>query len=135
MHKWKGSLVVSIRHKKSHSYVYGQLFTLVTDHQPLTSILGPKTGVPPLAAARMQRWNLLLSAYQYNIEFCPTKAHSNADGLSRLSLPQEETSEMSDESVFNVAQIETLPVSASKLRKATQNDPILGRVQCWTSRE
>ena len=35
---------------------------------------------------------------------------------------------MSDESVFNVAQIETLPVSASKLRKATRNDPILGRV-------
>ena len=38
---------------------------------------------------------------------------------------------MSDESVFNVAQIETLPVSASKLRKATRNDAILGRVYCY----
>ena len=48
-----------------NKYVYGRIFTLVTDHRPLRSILGPKTGVPPLAAVRMQRWSLLLSAYQY----------------------------------------------------------------------
>ena len=29
----------------------------------------------------------MLSAYQYNIEFKRTKAHGNADGLSRLPLP------------------------------------------------
>ena len=28
---------------------------LVTDHKPLLSILGPKPGVPTMAAARMQR--------------------------------------------------------------------------------
>ena len=40
---------------KFHSYLYGRKFTLITDHKPLTSILEPKKGVPPIAAARLQR--------------------------------------------------------------------------------
>ena len=51
------------------------------------TILGPKTGIPSLAAARLQRWAIVLSAYQYGIEFKRTEAHGNADGLSRLPLP------------------------------------------------
>ena len=41
-------------------YLYGRRFTLVTDHRPLTAILGPKKGLPSLAAARLQRWAVLL---------------------------------------------------------------------------
>ena len=41
--------------KYFHQYLYGRRFTLMTDHQPLLIILGPKTGVPSLAAARFQR--------------------------------------------------------------------------------
>ena len=69
---------------KFHKYLYGRHFTLIPDHKPLTTILGAKQGIPSLAAARMQRWALLLSAYSYDISFRPTAAHSNADGLSRL---------------------------------------------------
>ena len=41
--------------KTFHKYLYGRTFTLVTDHKPLTSILGAKSGIPTLAAARLQR--------------------------------------------------------------------------------
>ena len=41
--------------------------TLVTDHKPLVTILGPKSAIPTLAAARLQRWALLLPGYQCDV--------------------------------------------------------------------
>ena len=121
------SLVFGI--KKFHQFLYGRHFTLVTDHKPLTAILGPKNGVPSLAAARMQRWALLLSGYSYDIQFRPTKAHGNADGLSRLPLQDDSTlGNYEDTTVFNIAQVDALPVHASQVMTATRTDPLLSKV-------
>ena len=65
-------------------------FMLVTDHKPLPAILGPKKGVPTLAAARTQRWALILVAYQYQLQFRSADEHKNADMLSRLPLKEED---------------------------------------------
>ena len=70
--------------KKFHQYLFGRGFTLETDHKPLLTILGPKSAVPTLAAARLQRWALILASYHYEVVFRRTSEHSNADGLSRL---------------------------------------------------
>ena len=83
----KEALSIVFGIKKFHQYLYGRKFNLTTDHKPLAAILGPKKGIPPLAAARLQRWALLLSAYNYDITYKSTKLHRNADGLSRLPLP------------------------------------------------
>ena len=55
--------------KKFHKYLYGRTFTLITDHKPFVTILGPKTAVPTLAALRIQRRALMLQAYTYEIEY------------------------------------------------------------------
>ena len=95
------SLVYGVQ--KFHSYLYGRPFILYTDHKPLTAIFGSNKSVPPLAAARLQRWALLLAGYNYRIVFRPTQAHANADSLSRLPLPHNEGDvKVPDPKLFNI---------------------------------
>nr|XP_025043376.1 uncharacterized protein K02A2.6-like [Pelodiscus sinensis] len=70
--------------QKFHQYLFGRKFTLLTDHRPLTAIFGPHSGIPPMAASRMQRWALWLSGHTYEIRYRKATLHGNADGLSRL---------------------------------------------------
>ena len=58
----KEALALIFAVKKFHQYLYGRVFTLVTDHKPLLVILGPTKGIPSLGASRLQRWAVLLSA-------------------------------------------------------------------------
>ena len=114
----KEGLSVVFGVKKFHKFLYGREFTLYTDHKPLTAILGQKREIPPLAAARLQRWALILAAYQYNIQYKPTKEHGNADGLSRLPLQTEEVVE-TEATVFNIKQMEALPVTVAEIKRGT----------------
>ena len=92
-------------------------------------ILGPKQCIPALAAARMQRWALLLAAYTYDICFRPTQSHGNADALSRLPVKANQTiGNPLDPTVFNIAQLQVLPISAADLMAVTRSDPILSKV-------
>ena len=125
------SVVYGIR--KFHQYLYGRRVVLVTDHKPLTTVLGPKNGIPPLAAARLQRWALLLSAFSYDIEFKPTRQHGNADGLSRLPLGHRQAAalechSMTAEGAFVIGQMQALPVTVERLQTATRQDPVLSKV-------
>ena len=55
----------------------------------------------------------------------PTAEHCNADGLS--SLPQESTpqSEQPTEvSLFNIGQIQNLPISSTQVQRATRDVPL-----------
>ena len=124
------ALIYGIKH--FHQYLYGRMFTLVTDHKPLTTILNPRKGIPSLAAARLQRWAIILSAYRYEIEFKCTQEHCNADGLSRLPLPNEKSHAPQAVDVFTVAQLDSLPVTAEQLGQATRTDPILSKVRRFT---
>ena len=124
------ALVFGVR--KFHQYLYGRKFTMITDHRPLTTILGPKKGIPPIAAARMQRWAVQLAAYSYDIEFKSTKDHGNADALSRLPLKIQGPEGMSTPSVYNTQQIASLPTSSTEVEQATRRDPVLARVLQYT---
>jgi predicted aspartyl protease len=57
----KEALALIFGVKNFHRYLYGRMFTLITDHRPLTTILGPKKGIPSLAAARLQRYCLRIN--------------------------------------------------------------------------
>ena len=120
------SLIYAVQ--KFHQYLYGRSFVLVTDHKPLTTILGHKAGIPSLAAARLQRWALILSAYSYTIEFRPTKQHANADGLSRLPLGTCRDAALDCINTFMIGQIQAMPVTAKQVQATTRRDPVLSSV-------
>ena len=117
-----------------HIYLYGRHFTLRTDHQPLLAILGPKKGIPSIAALRMQRWATKLSAYSYDILYRASNEHSNADGLSRLPQPNKSSGHTVDFSdVYQMEQLEPLPVTAEDIRQNTLSDPFLQNIYSYIS--
>uniref|UniRef100_A0A3B3C7M6 Gypsy retrotransposon integrase-like protein 1 n=1 Tax=Oryzias melastigma TaxID=30732 RepID=A0A3B3C7M6_ORYME len=113
--------------KKFHQYLFGRKFILLTDHKPLTTIFGPHKGIPSLAASRMQRWALLLSAHQYEIKYRKSDEHQNADGLSRLPLPETQTESSPTEILF-FKTVSSAPVTAAHVKKHTRTDPTMSEV-------
>ena len=103
---------------------------LYTDHKALVTILGPKTAVPTLAVARMQRWAVILQAYSYQVEYRPSKEHGNADALSRLPCnapPLKEEAEL-----FFFSDLKELPIDAKEISSETRRDPVLARLLNYT---
>lgn len=118
--------------KKFHQYLWGRHFTLATDHRPLLTLFGEHKSLPTLAAARIQRWAIILSAYDYHIVYKKSAEHSNADGLSRCPLP--ETSDvgtaLSSETVHSLLEehFNEAPLNATQIARATRTDSDLSRV-------
>lgn len=108
--------------KKFYLYLKGRRFTLVTDHKPLVAMFSSKKGLPILTATRLLHYALILQAYQFDIVYRNTKDHGNADCLSRLPLKSEELRIKDDIEMFQLTQLETLPVKARDLAKETRTD-------------
>ena len=82
----KEALAIIFAVTKFRQYLLGRHFTILSDHKPLSYLFAADKAIPPMASARIQRWSLLLSAYDYSILHRPGKDHANADSLSRLPL-------------------------------------------------
>ena len=122
----KEALALVRRVKIFHLYLLDRHFTLLTDHEPLTSILNPKKGMPAMTVARLQRYALFLAGFNYSIEYKNTTQHGTADGLSRLPLKKAYSKGVADAAdIFEVSELKVLPVNAVMIRQATQRDPIL----------
>lgn len=83
----KEALAIIFSVTKLYQYLIGIEFLLQTDHKPLISIFGENKGIPLMAAARMQRWALLLSGFNYKIKHIKGSLN-HADALSRIPQAQ-----------------------------------------------
>ena len=122
------ALIYGIR--QFDKYLAGRHLTLSTGHRSIVKILGSREGVPTLAAARLQRWALILSAYQYTLQCSPDNLITEADLLSRLPL-QVKVNDLNENTVF-IDYCEMLPLTANEIKMETKKDPILRRVFQYT---
>lgn len=111
--------------KKFHKYIYGRPFTLITDHAPLTALFGEKKPIPAHAAARMVRWAIILSAYDYTIVYRKGTDIVEADALSRLPKKIED---VEDELIQFFAPFPEVPMTAREIENATRKDPLFSKV-------
>ncbi|CAC5366945.1 unnamed protein product [Mytilus coruscus] len=58
----KEGLAIIFALKKFHQYLFDRKFTIYTDYKPLIGLFNENKSIPPMAAARLQRWALTLSA-------------------------------------------------------------------------
>ncbi|XP_041957495.1 uncharacterized protein K02A2.6-like [Alosa sapidissima] len=123
--------------KKFHQYLWGRKFKLVTDHKPLLTLFGEHKSLPTMAAAQIQRWAIILSAYDYTTvlwycEYCASEKHSNADGLSRVPLPETSNAGTTaiSESIHALLteHLEQAPLNADQVARVTRKDSVLSKV-------
>ena len=67
--------------KTFRPYLYGQKFTLFTDHRPLQWLFSLKD-----PNSKLYRWRLKLSDFNFTIVYKPGKSNYVADALSRIEL-------------------------------------------------
>ena len=105
-------------------------FLIYSDHQPLKHLFNKTRQTPTLASARIQRWVLLLSAYDYSIQYRPGTAMANADALSRLPLPEtiNHVPEPGTHKLL-INHLNEILVTASHIKQWTDTDPVLSRVR------
>ena len=130
----KEGLAIVCGVKKFHHYLYGRKFRINSDHKPLQYLFSENRTVPAMASARLQRWALFLSAYDYCISYTPGKNLANADSLSRLPLPLSTGEANADafvpgELVLLLDNLQNSPVKASDIKTWTDRDPTLSRVR------
>ena len=111
----KETLSVLFGCEKFHEFVYGQLFEVENDHQPLKSIFNkPISKAPP----RIQRFLLRLYRYDFTLNNTPGKNMVVSDALSRAYL-KDQKPEISDAEMNYMIHsvISSLPISDEKLKQ------------------
>ncbi|XP_054272756.1 uncharacterized protein K02A2.6-like [Macrosteles quadrilineatus] len=96
--------------------------------------------VPCVAAARLQRWALILSAYNFEVKYRRGVDLPHADALSRLPLPNDETMELEANHLSHVENVvevfscyklvsDDTPITAKDIARLTDRDPVLSKVR------
>ncbi len=84
----KEALAVVLTCRHFNHFIRGSVFTIVTDHQPLTSIFKRKT-----KSSRMNRWVQEMKEVQYRTEYIKGKKNVVADSLFRPVLAVQPSAE------------------------------------------
>ena len=112
-----------------HDYLWGQKFELITDHKPLFGLFSADKPISVQASGRVQRWGLILQAYNFDLRHKSGKLLYTADALSRLpSVKTCESTPVPADWTMLVNFLEGTPTTCANIRQATAEDPTLSKV-------
>ena len=117
--------------RKFHYFLAGRSFRIQTDHKPLLGLIGEQKPLPLMASPRVVRWAMMLSAYDYRLEYRAGRLQGHCDALSRLPLPEapaDVSSPVPAELVHMMEVLDSSPVTAQLIRQWTARDPVLSTV-------
>ena len=111
---------------KFEKYLMGRRFTIYSDHKPLVKLYDSQQGTSATGAARIQRWSLYPSNFNYQVEYRKRCDYSNADELSRLPLSSTESTleELSNVQPGQVSLIVSTPIDSKQCKMDTISDSI-----------
>ncbi|KAM8703437.1 hypothetical protein ACLKA7_008112 [Drosophila subpalustris] len=84
-----------------------------------------------MTSNRLQRWAIILMAYNFEIKYRSTAAHGNADALSRLPISSDAKFDK-EEACYNVVDI-SCPINIDIIEQHMETDKILKRVYNFVS--
>ena len=113
--------------KKFHQYLYHRKFHLLTDHKPLFGLLAEYKPIPSMCTSRIQRWAILLAAYNYKLHYCKGQLNGNADCLSRLPTSTMGTLVSSPTNVL-MMDLSNSPVTFEEVQSYSRKDPVISKV-------
>ena len=74
---WKSRDWYAFSGSKFHDYVFSHHFQLATNHKPFFGLIKENSATPTQASARIKRWSLLPSSYEYSLVFRNTTAQAS----------------------------------------------------------
>ncbi|CAK9300118.1 unnamed protein product [Gordionus sp. m RMFG-2023] len=120
------ALAIMFAIRRFQEYLIGTKFTIITDHKPLVHIFTKGLKDNSTMSLRLQKWNITLGGYDFNIKYKAGKYNVVPDCLSRL--PQE----CHDETIDNITIINEygdLPINFNQIRDETLKDMELKQVK------
>lgn len=109
--------------EKFAHYLFGRKFTLITDHQPLVHIFGPRKKLPPLSVTRLQHYALYLQMFTFDIKYRKSADNANADFLSRFPFEPASSESIDQAEIYQLAQVNNFTVTAKDIGMETLADP------------
>eukprot|EP00731_Ephydatia_muelleri_P012792 Em0007g102a len=109
--------------KEFFPYLYGRRFTLLTDHNPLTSLRGLKD-----TGGRLTRWLLYLQQFDMTIRYRSGKFNTIADVMSRRQISSDATLHAGEDDSMFVHGV-TVFGEADTLKREQEADEVTGSIR------
>ena len=115
--------------EKFRKFLLGGKFTVFNDHSPLKKLFGSTSRIPDNCSARLTRWALRLSQFNFDVQYIKGVDAKNSDFGSRL--PLQDTVDLDEpyEIIFAVECLNKLPITCNDVMVHTNNDKNLAKLK------